>query len=176
MRRDTHSMAGSFQLSHYSGFYTKTDWKQEPWDGPTNGKYARGALPEFVNPQLGWHGQFDEHGYAYMHYAANVHGFPNNRGLKMADITDGTSNTLALGEVAENFQPWASPWNRRDPADGINEVPWGFGGPPSQNGAFFAFFDGQVRMIGRDIDRSVLRSLGLPNDDGPRGDWESQLR
>ncbi len=165
-----------FSYAAYGAYWIKTDWKTEPWDGPTNQEYAKGALPEFVNPQLGWHGQFDEHGYAYMHYAANIHGFPNNRGLKITDITDGTSNTLAIGEVAENFQPWASPWNRRDPADGINDVPWGFGGPPSQNGAMFAFFDGQVRLISRDIDRSVLRSLGLPNDGGPTGNWESKLR
>ena len=165
-----------FALNAYASFYVPTDWKQEPWNGPTNQKYAKGALWEFNNPQLGWHGQFDEHGYAYMHYAANVHGFPNNRGLKISEITDGTSNTLAIGEVAENFQSWASPWNRRDPADGINDVPWGFGGPPSQNGALFAFFDGQVRMISRNVDRDLLKSLGLPNDGKPVDEWESKLR
>lgn len=165
-----------FGLSGFASFYVPTDWKKEPWNGPTNQKYAKGALWEFVNPQLGWHGQFDEHGDAYMHYAANVHGFPNNRGLKMSEITDGTSNTLAIGEVAENFQPWASPWNRRDPADGINDVPYGFGGPPSQNGAIFAFFDGQVRMISRNVDRDLLKSLGLPNDGQPDKEWESRLR
>lgn len=165
-----------FAYATYGAYWVKTDWKSESWDGPQNQLMARSALLEFINPQLGWHGQFDEHGYAYMHYAANVHGFPNNRGLKMSEITDGTSNTLALGEVAENFQPWASPWNRRDPADGINNVPYGFGGPPSQNGAIFAFFDGQVRMISRNVDRELLKSLGLPNDGKPVMEWESQLR
>lgn len=171
-----HSLHGwVFSLGGYASFWPPTDWRQEPWDGPTNQKYAKGALFEFVNPQLGWHGQFDEHGNAYMHYAANVHGFPNNRGLKMTEITDGTSNTLAMGEVAENFQPWASPWNRRDPADGINAVPWGFGGPPSQRGALFLFFDGDVRLISRDVDRRLLKSLGLPTDGAPTEEWESRL-
>lgn len=165
-----------YPLGGFVGFYTEMDWRTEPWDGPENQQYSKGALLDFINPQLGWHGQFDEHGYAYMHYAANVHGFPNNRGLKISEITDGTSNTLAIGEVAENFQPWASPWNRRDPADGINAVPWGFGGPPSQQGALFAFFDGQVRLISRDVDRRLLTSLGLPTDGFPQDEWESKLR
>ncbi len=163
-----------FPLGGLAGFYTEPDWRQEPWDGPTNQNYAKGALLDFISPHLGWHGQFDENGHAYMHYAANVHGFPNNRGLMMSEITDGTSNTLAIGEVAENFQPWASPWNRRDPSDGINDVPWGFGGPPSQRGALFVFFDGSVRLIPRNIDRSVLRSLGLPNDGGPTENWDRE--
>ena len=165
-----------YPLGPYIGFYAGNHVDREVWDSSQNRKYALGALPIFVHPLLGWHGQFDEHGYAYTHYAANVHGFPNNRGLKIAEITDGTSNTLAIGEVAENFQPWASPWNRRDPADGINAVPWGFGGPPVQRGAQFVFFDGQVRLISRDVDRELLKSLGLPNDGRPISEWESRLR
>src|SRR5262249_54366421 len=144
------------------GYFTAEnyDWYIKKWDDPEVADTGKGAILDFVHPELGWHGQFDERGFALMHYAGNVHVFPNNRGLKMSEITDGTSNTLGIGEVAENFQPWASPWNRRDPADGINDVPWGFGGPPWQHGAQFAMMDGSVRFISRNIDRKVLKALG----------------
>lgn len=39
--------------------------------------------------------------------------------------------------------------------------------------AMFAFFDGPVRLISRDVDQSLLRSLGLPNDGGPTGNTEA---
>jgi len=146
-------------------------WAHEglPWDDPKVAHYGQGALPELVHPALGWHGQFDERGFAVMHYAGNVHIFPNNRGMRLSEITDGTENTIAVGEVAENFQAWASPWNRRDPADGINEVPWGFGGPPWQHGAYFLMADGRVRMISKNIDRKVLKALGTPTGNEPEG-------
>lgn len=134
-----------------------------PWDDPKVARFGKGALQEFVHPQLGWHDQFDERDFAFSHYAGNVHIFPNNHGMRIDKVTDGTSNTLAIGEVAENFQAWASPWNRRDPTDGINDVPWGFGGPTWQEGAQFGLVDGSVRLISRNIDRKILKALGTPS-------------
>jgi hypothetical protein len=153
-------------------YYVPRNWSDEPWDGPNNREFGLGALPDVTHPDLGY--QFDEHGFALMHYAGNVHIFPNNHGMSMSQISDGTSNTLAIGEVAENFQPWASPYNRRDPADGINDVPWGFGGPPWQHGAQFAFADGSVRFLSKNIDRKLLRALGTPaagDNPGHPGEW-----
>jgi hypothetical protein len=150
-------------LGPYIGFNDPWSWEhQAAWDDPQVAKFGKGALPFLVHPDLGWHGQFDDRGFALTHYAGNAHMFPNNRGLRISDIIDGTSNTLAVGEVAENFQPWASHWNRRDPADGINDVSWGFGGPPWQDGCQFAFADGTVRFVSRKIDRQVLKALGTP--------------
>ncbi len=147
-------------------------WKKESWDGPTNIELVRGAIPDLVNPILGWEGQFDERGLALMHYAGNVRVFPVNRSLRISDIRDGTSNTLFVGEVAERFQPWASPWNVRDPADGINRVPWGFGGPPGQSGAQFLLCDGTVRLISRQVDPAVLKALSTPDGNESVGvDW-----
>jgi len=134
-----------------------------PWDDPKVARYGKGALLPLVHPQLGWGSQFDERDFAFTHYAGNVHIFPNNRSLRINEVTDGTSNTLAIGEVAENFQAWASPWNRRDPVDGINDVPWGFGGPTWQEGAQFGLVDGTVRLISRNIDRKILKALGTPS-------------
>jgi hypothetical protein len=149
-------------IGPYYSFMDMWSGSGKAWDDPAVAEYGRGALPDLVHPALGWSGQFDDRGFALMHYAGNMHLFPNNRGLKLSDITDGTANTIAVGEVAENFQPWASPWNRRDPADGINNVPWGFGGPPWQRGAQFLMADGSVRLISKEIDRNVLKALGTP--------------
>jgi hypothetical protein len=159
-------------LSGSAIWFAPSGWQREPWDSPQNATLAKSAVPGLVHPELGY--QFNDRGFALMHYAGNVHIFPNNRGMTIAEITDGTSNTLAIGEVAENFQPWASPFNRRDPADGINDVPWGFGGPPWQHGAQFALADGSVRLVSKNIDRKVLRALGTPtgNDNGELKNWE----
>jgi hypothetical protein len=161
-------------LGPYIGFNDSWSWHGQPWDAAEVADFGKGAMPIFMHPDLGWHGQFDDRGFALMHYAGNVHIFPNNRGMAISEITDGTSNTLAIGEVAENFQPWASPFNRRDPADGINDVPWGFGGPPWQHGAQFALADGSVRLISKNIDRKVLRALGTPagDDNGNLKNWD----
>lgn len=146
----------------YQFWIQNADFFHRHWDHTDIQGTSKSAVPEFMHPELGWHGQFDDRGFALMHYAGNVHVFPNNRGLKLSEITDGTSHTLGIGEVAENFQPWASPWNRRDPADGINDVPWGFGGPPWQRGAQFGMVDGSVRFLSKNIDRQVLKALGAP--------------
>lgn len=135
---------------------------QPAWDDPSVADLGKGALYGFVHPDLGWNGQFDERDFAVMHYAANVHLFPTNQGMNLKDVKDGLQHTIAIGEVAENFQAWASPWNRRDPADGINDVPWGFGGPTWQNGAQFGFLDGSVRLLSKNIDRKVLKAMGTP--------------
>lgn len=140
---------------------------QLAWDDPEVAHFGKGALYNLVHPELGYDGQFDDRGFALTHYAGNVHVLPNNRGMKLDEVTDGLQNTIAVGEVAENFQPWASPRNCRDPADGINDVPWGFGGPTWQNGAQFGFMDGSVRMISKNIDRKVLKALGTPSGNEP---------
>lgn len=76
------------------------------------------------------------------------------------DITDGTSQTLFLGEIDSQLTSWGQPGNVRDPAIGLNQ-PAGFGGCFDQR-VFFLLADGSVQGIRVGVDAEVLRALASP--------------
>ena len=104
----------------------------------------------------------DAQGYGLNHYAANSRVLGGNKGLRVGDVTDGTSTTLLVGEVNAAFRPWGHPANWRDPARGINRSPYGFGGPRHVRGALFVMVDGSVRMVSERVNPEVLRALSTP--------------
>jgi prepilin-type processing-associated H-X9-DG protein len=118
----------------------------------------RTPIREFYNPTLVDADQFDQDGFALIHYAANSNALgPDSKLMKPSDIKRDYSMIL-LGEVNGNFQPWGKPGNLRDPAAGIN-TPDGFGGAEGSGGAQFLMLDGSVRFVGQDVDPEVLRAL-----------------
>ena len=133
-----------------------------PWNHPENAVYFKCVIPELINPSLRGAPLTDADGYGLNHYSVNCHVLGANRGLKLAQITDGTATTLLAGEINANFKPWAHPINFRDPAKGINRSPDGFGGPRLAAGANFVMADGSVHFISERIDPAVLRALATP--------------
>jgi prepilin-type processing-associated H-X9-DG protein len=121
----------------------------------------RTPIRQFYNPTLVYADQFDRDGFALIHYAGNSKVLNAGPGMKRSDITDGASNTILLGEVNGNFQPWGKPGNWRDPAAGIN-TPDGFGGAEASGGAQFLMVDGSVRFVSKDVDPQVLKALSTP--------------
>jgi prepilin-type processing-associated H-X9-DG protein len=99
----------------------------------------------------------------------------NYQTTRIADITDGTSQTLLLGEAIPNTETahagafWTS-WAICDTRNGINHplrvpatTPWdsvndGFASY-HPGGCHFAFADGSVQFLGESIAQAVLRSL-----------------
>ena len=77
----------------------------------------------------------------------------SSEGLKMQQITDGTSNTLAVLDVDPQF---GVPWTKPDDLDiRQNEVlDW-----LRAEGSNAGFFDGSVRLIDLEIDTEVLEAL-----------------
>jgi prepilin-type processing-associated H-X9-DG protein len=134
-----------------------------PWDHEDNQRFFRCVIPDFINPSLPDATQADERGFGFNHYSASSHLFRADRRLSFAEVSDGLANTLMIGEINANFQPWGKPMNVRDPARGINRSPYGFGGPPGTGGAQFAMADGSVRFIREDVSRDVLRALATPD-------------
>ena len=155
------------------------------WRVPPNDRIYKCQGPEFLNPsQPG--AVFDDEGFGLCHWAGNVHVLPvrtvqvdastrsdgpggnaaqpggQQGGLSLAQITDGTSSTILLGTVGEQFKPWGHPANVRDPALGINRSPDGFGGPPGWNGAMFLMCDGSVKFLRDDTDLRVMKALATP--------------
>src|SRR5262249_41898578 len=104
----------------------------------------------------------DADGYGLSHYAANSRVLAANKGMRKQDITDGAANTILFGEVNANFKPWGHPMNFRDPAKGVNQSPYGFGGPRGAGGASFALAAGSVRFVSERADPDVLRALATP--------------
>lgn len=105
-----------------------------------------------------------ESGYAVSHYAANSQVFRPDKTWSFDEISaiDGLQNTIVFGEIANHFQPWAAPGNLRDPAmglgDGLNQF-----GMSDNLTVCFAFADGSVRTISRDIDPKILKALATPD-------------
>lgn len=81
------------------------------WDAPANLKAAQTVMPAFLAPQQGTFR--DKDGYAVTHFAfvrgssAGYDGaFPGDTKVTIEDITDGTADTLAFGQVVHDVGPW----------------------------------------------------------------------
>jgi hypothetical protein len=90
---------------------------------------------------------------------AGVFGY--NRQTRMRDITDGTSNTIAIMEASNDFGPWAQ--GGRSTIRGLTEEPY-INGPDGIGGSWVggaqgALADGSVRFISENIDPDVFKAL-----------------
>jgi prepilin-type N-terminal cleavage/methylation domain-containing protein/prepilin-type processing-associated H-X9-DG protein len=129
-----------------------------PWDDPRNKVPFSTELNVYRNPGIR-SGPPDVGGYPVSHYAGNARVLGARA---LAEIADGTSNTILAGEVPAGFRPWGYPVNWRDAALGINRSPSGFGGP-FPGGANVLFADGSVRFLKDRIDMGVLKALSTPD-------------
>jgi hypothetical protein len=133
-----------------------------PWNHPSNAEFFRTKIPEFINPGLSGAPLADADGFGLNHYAANSRILRAGKSITLAEITDGTPNTILVGEVNAHFWPWGRPLNVRDPAKGINKSPYGFGGPRNQPGAHFLMCDGSVRFVSDKVSPAVMKALATP--------------
>jgi hypothetical protein len=146
--------------------YTNFSWEgldmDKPWDDPANAEPCRKLHPLFLNPNFAVDTWRNAEGYGLSHYAANQHVIGPNGVATFAGITDGQSQTVLIGEVNANFEPWAKPDNWRDPALGLNRSSHGFGGVRNSHEVWFVMADGSVRLLKDNIDPAVLRALATP--------------
>jgi hypothetical protein len=137
-----------------------------PWNHPSNAKYFKSIVAEFINLDFRTQELFDAEGYGLSHYAANSRVLRANRAVRPEKCPGGASNTILIGEVNHDFKPWGYPANWRDPTTGINQ-PGGFGGAPNTHACRFVMMDGSVRTISEDVDPHVLEALsGAPEKVG----------
>lgn len=126
-----------------------------PWNDPRNAEALRTSIPALLSPAMS--GTHDEHGFAVSHFAANKHEV-RTRGTWSGQ---GDEHSILIGEAFFRHRAWGDPRNVRDPLDGINRKPDGFGCVGS-NSAMFLMGDGSVRMMYQQIDPEVLRRLSRP--------------
>jgi hypothetical protein len=84
--------------------------------------------------------------------------FGVNSKVRREDVTDGLSNTLAVGEVADELPAWGDPENWRTVGKGINRDVHGFGNH-DRSGACFLMADGSVRFFSNKTSVRVLTAL-----------------
>jgi len=125
----------------------------EPWDGPNNKKLLE-KMPNIYKSPVKPSGT--ETPYQVLTGERTV--FPPGRGVGIAEITDGTSNTILLIETGK-MVPWTKP----------DDIQFPFTGKPSFGGIHkvgfnVAMADGSVRFLPENIDVNVL--FGLCTRDG----------
>lgn len=152
--------------------YDQIDFNQ-PWTAADNRQPFETRLIVLQSPGMPY--DFTEAegkaaGYKPAHYAANSRVLSANSGMDLRKITDGSSNTILAGEVRSDIKAWGDPTNFRDPTEGINRNPRGFGSP-FKGGAHVLMGDGAARFLSEDIDPEVLKALSTPQGGEPVGEF-----
>ncbi len=120
----------------------------EPWDSDHNIKLLDKMPATFKHP--GYVGPEGHTVYLATYYENTVWNLDKPR---FSNITDGTSNTIAIFEVDDaHAVPWTKPEDLDLDKIDLSEC---FRGP----GSYVGFFDGSVRFLSRNIDESVLKAL-----------------
>jgi hypothetical protein len=138
--------------------YARYDFN-EPWDGPNNSQLAAQMPSIFRCPSDPVAATGSTTSYVGVSGPGTI--FDGPKSARLADITDGTSNTLAVVEFAGGGVNWMEP---RDldasqlagivsPPDGKNMSSY------HPAGASGAFADGSVRFLSGTINAQVLRAL-----------------
>lgn len=145
----------------------RIDLKQS-YDHPTNRAAMTQVVPEFLVPNVEHHP--NKKGLATTHFAGvggqgtgpngavNYGIFDRNVTIRRSDVTDGLSQTLVIGEIAQQLPAWGDPENWREINTGLNRHSLGFGNRDG-TGAHFLMGDGSVRFFPNNTSREVLEKL-----------------
>ncbi|MFO0872124.1 MAG: DUF1559 domain-containing protein [Pirellulales bacterium] len=155
--------------------YDRVDWNQ-PWNGPNNA-YLTDQMPRSYQSRLVPESKSET---VYLAIVDSEvvprNGQPKDsnrprpvfsqdgRRSSIADITDGTSNTvLAVEADADQAVPWAQPkdlvYDPQQPRRGLGKL--------HRGGFQVLMADGSVRFLSDQIDDQTLRNLMTRNDNNP---------
>jgi len=125
----------------------------EPWDGPHNKGLLKEMPPLYLCPSRA---KVEPFATTYRVFVGNGVLFESDKDIGVADVTDGTSNTIMVVEAKE-----AVPWTKPDDLsfDPAKAPSLGGAGSPHPGGFNAATADGAVRFIKSTIDLNVFRAL-----------------
>ena len=137
----------------------------EPWNGPNNSALQGASVPAYRCPSDG-DPTATETSYVMIVGKGTIGGEPNER-VRIADIRDGTSNTIMAIEVGASRIHWMEP---RDVTveEAVTFLTDPAASPFEQvhvGGANVLLADGSVRFVSESTDPETLRAL-LTRDDG----------
>lgn len=121
----------------------------EPWDSDNNKKVLEKMPVVFRHPKAA-----NTKDASYFALTGETTLFSDNKGTNFAQVTDGTSNTIALVEAQREI-PWTKP----------EDIPYDPAKPLPKLGGFepgiftAAIADGSVRNLQQNIDEKLLRAL-----------------
>jgi hypothetical protein len=122
----------------------------EAWDSPHNKKLLAKMPKVFMSPS----GKAQHaHGTFYKVFFGKGAGFEGKRGVRILDITDGTSNTILVVESTPDV-PWSKP----------EDISFDAGKPLPRLGGLYpqgflaGMADGSVRMISSSISKDTLKA------------------
>jgi Protein of unknown function (DUF1559) len=131
----------------------------EPWDSPDNKKIAEAKVVIF--------GASDDGGKNYSDYfvlTGKGTVFSGKEGMKLQEVTGGTSNTILIVEAKRDV-PWTKP---EDIDFDPDKAPPKLGGH-FPGGFIAAFADGSIRYINDNVDAKALKALIGPSADAKAG-------
>ena len=160
-------------LTELLPFFGRTDLLRQidlrqPYDHPANHLVMSRPVPAFLVP--GVPHEANKQGLATTHFAGvggqrsdqfgqvNLGIFGRNTTITRSEVTDGLSQTMVVGEVAQRLPAWGDPENWRAIETGLNKHAYGFGNA-SNTGAHFLMADGSVRFFLNKTDLQVLEKL-----------------
>jgi prepilin-type processing-associated H-X9-DG protein len=130
----------------------------EPWDGPNNSKLHGTALKIYSCPAHPEKQPKTDTDYVVVVGPQTM--WPGEKAIKMADIKDGTSNTLMVVEVHNSGIHWMEPRDLH-----VTQMPLAINPPRGQGissahqgGANVTFADGSVRFLKNDLSSESLRA------------------
>lgn len=141
-----------------------------PWKNPAQQPVFSAVISTYQHPSVPKPPR-NEEGYALAHYATNSKCICDTKTVTLAEITDGTSNTMLLATVNDGYQAWGDPTNYRDPGKGFGGGPEAFGAIDRGNLIQVLMFDGSVRSVSANTPIDICTKLGDPRDGQPIGDF-----
>jgi prepilin-type processing-associated H-X9-DG protein len=122
----------------------------EPWDGPNNSKLLAKMPRIYRHPDVA--ADSTESNYAILVGDETI--FPPTKAPKIAEVTDGTSNTIMVVESKKSI-----PWTKPEDIEYAKDKPIPSMGGFSESGFNAAFADGSVRFLIKTFPETLLRAM-----------------
>jgi hypothetical protein len=144
----------------------------EPWDGPNNSKLAAKIPRVFQCPSN--YGREQSQMTSYVVVVGPETAWPGEKATKLADMTDGSSNTILVVEVADSGIHWMEPrdFHVLQMSTAVNATS-GQGISSKHPGiAHVSLADGSTRSVSQDWSPQTLKAL-LTINGGETIDWDA---